>query len=44
MHGAIFLLNVESGIGIKKWPVQGEPSLSAKDQQAKALAKAEHFT
>lgn len=30
-------------IGIQ-WPIQGEPSLSAKDQQAKALAEAEHFT
>jgi dTDP-4-dehydrorhamnose 3,5-epimerase len=29
-------------IGIQ-WPIQGEPSLSAKDQQAKALAEAEHF-
>lgn len=30
-------------IGIQ-WPIQGEPSLSVKDQQAKALAEAEHFT
>ena len=29
-------------IGIQ-WPIQGEPSLSVKDQQAKALAEAEHF-
>lgn len=33
----------DPAIGIQ-WPIQGEPSLSAKDQQAKALAKAEHFT
>ena len=26
-----------------QWPIQGEPSLSVKDQQAKALAEAEHF-
>lgn len=26
-----------------KWPVNGAPNLSAKDQQAKALATAEHF-
>ena len=26
-----------------QWPIQGEPSLSAKDQQVKALAEAEHF-
>ena len=26
-----------------QWPIQGEPALSAKDQQAKPLAKAEHF-
>lgn len=26
-----------------KWPVNGEPILSAKDQQAKTLATAEHF-
>ena len=26
-----------------QWPIQGEPTLSAKDQQAKPLAKAEHF-
>jgi dTDP-4-dehydrorhamnose 3,5-epimerase len=25
------------------WPIQGEPALSAKDQQAKPLAEAEHF-
>jgi len=30
-------------IGIQ-WPIQGEPSLSAKDQQALTLAKAAHFT
>jgi dTDP-4-dehydrorhamnose 3,5-epimerase len=29
-------------IGIE-WPIQGEPALSAKDQQAKLLAQAEHF-
>jgi dTDP-4-dehydrorhamnose 3,5-epimerase len=29
-------------IGIQ-WPMQGEPILSAKDQQAKSLATAEHF-
>ena len=29
-------------IGIQ-WPIQGEPTLSAKDQQAKSLAQAEHF-
>lgn len=33
----------DPAIGIQ-WPIQGEPSLSAKDQQAKALAEAEHFT
>ncbi len=32
----------DSAIGIQ-WPIQGEPSLSAKDRQAKALAEAEHF-
>jgi dTDP-4-dehydrorhamnose 3,5-epimerase len=32
----------DPAIGIQ-WPIQGEPSLSTKDQQAKALAKAEHF-
>ena len=32
----------DPAIGIQ-WPIQDEPSLSAKDQQAKALAKAEHF-
>jgi len=32
----------DPAIGIQ-WPIQGEPSLSAKDQQAKALAEAEHF-
>ena len=32
----------DPAIGIQ-WPVQGEPSLSVKDQQAKALAEAEHF-
>ena len=26
-----------------KWPINGEPILSAKDQQAKTLATAEHF-
>ena len=26
-----------------KWPISGEPTLSAKDQQAKTLATAEHF-
>lgn len=26
-----------------KWPIDGEPILSAKDQQAKTLATAEHF-
>jgi dTDP-4-dehydrorhamnose 3,5-epimerase len=26
-----------------QWPIQGEPSLSAKDQKAKALVDAEHF-
>jgi dTDP-4-dehydrorhamnose 3,5-epimerase len=29
-------------IGIE-WPIQGEPALSAKDQQGKLLAQAEHF-
>lgn len=29
-------------IGIQ-WPIQGEPTLSAKDAQAKPLAEAEHF-
>jgi dTDP-4-dehydrorhamnose 3,5-epimerase len=32
----------DPAIGIQ-WPIQGEPSLSAKDQQGKALAEAEHF-
>jgi dTDP-4-dehydrorhamnose 3,5-epimerase len=32
----------DPAIGIQL-PIQGEPSLSAKDQQAKALAEAEHF-
>jgi dTDP-4-dehydrorhamnose 3,5-epimerase len=32
----------DPAIGIQ-WPIQGEPSFSAKDQQAKALAEAEHF-
>lgn len=32
----------DPAIGIP-WPIQGEPTLSAKDQQAKPLAKAEHF-
>lgn len=27
-----------------QWPIQGEPTLSGKDQQAKVLAEAEHFT
>lgn len=26
-----------------KWPINGEPILSVKDQQAKTLATAEHF-
>lgn len=29
-------------IGIQ-WPIQGKPSVSAKDQQAKALVEAEHL-
>jgi dTDP-4-dehydrorhamnose 3,5-epimerase len=32
----------DPAIGIQ-WPIQGEPTLSVKDQQAKPLAKAEHF-
>ena len=32
----------DAAIGIE-WPIQGEPALSAKDQQAKLLAHAEHF-
>ena len=32
----------DPAIGIQ-WPIQSEPSLSAKDQQAKPLAEAEHF-
>jgi dTDP-4-dehydrorhamnose 3,5-epimerase len=32
----------DPAIGIR-WPIQGEPALSAKDQQAQSLAKAEHF-
>ena len=32
----------DPAIGIQ-WPIQGEPSLSVKDQQAKALAEAVHF-
>lgn len=32
----------DPAIGIQ-WPIQAEPSLSAKDKQAKALAEAEHF-
>lgn len=32
----------DPAIGIQ-WPIQSQPSLSAKDQQAKALAEAEHF-
>ena len=43
MYETIFLLNYRTGYWHKKWPVQGEPSSSAKDQQAKALAKEEHF-
>jgi dTDP-4-dehydrorhamnose 3,5-epimerase len=33
----------DPALGIK-WPIQGEPTLSAKDKQALSLAKAEHFT
>ncbi|UUZ71786.1 dTDP-4-dehydrorhamnose 3,5-epimerase [Polaromonas sp. P1(28)-8] len=33
----------DPAIGIQ-WPIQGQPALSAKDQQAKLLAEAEHFT
>ena len=33
----------DTAIGIA-WPIQGEPALSAKDQQAVLLAQAEHFT
>ena len=32
----------DSAIDVK-WPINGEPTLSAKDQQAKTLATAEHF-
>ena len=32
----------DPAIGIQ-WPIQGEPTLSAKDQQAKPLAETEHF-
>ena len=32
----------DAAIGIQ-WPIQGEPALSAKDQQGKLLAQAEHF-
>lgn len=32
----------DPSIGIE-WPIQGEPTLSAKDQQGKLLAEAEHF-
>ncbi len=32
----------DPAIGIQ-WPIQGEPALSAKDQQAKLLAEAEYF-
>ena len=32
----------DPAIGIL-WPIQGEPTLSVKDQQAKPLAEAEHF-
>jgi dTDP-4-dehydrorhamnose 3,5-epimerase len=33
----------DPALGIQ-WPIQGEPTLSAKDQQALSLANAEHFT
>ena len=33
----------DTAIGIT-WPIQGEPALSSKDQQAVLLAQAEHFT
>ena len=33
----------DSAIEIQ-WPIQGQPTLSAKDQQAQVLAQAEHFT
>lgn len=33
----------DPAIGIQ-WPIQGQPSLSAKDQQAKLLSEAEHFS
>jgi dTDP-4-dehydrorhamnose 3,5-epimerase len=32
----------DPAIGIQ-WPIQGDPALSAKDQQGKPLAEAEHF-
>ena len=32
----------DPAIGIQ-WPIQGEPALSAKDQEAKSLTQAEHF-
>jgi len=32
----------DSALAIQ-WPIQGEPNLSAKDQQAPSFAKAEHF-
>jgi dTDP-4-dehydrorhamnose 3,5-epimerase len=32
----------DPAIGIQ-WPIQGQPSLSVKDQQAKPLAESEHF-
>lgn len=32
----------DPAIGIE-WPIQGEPALSAKDQQGKLLGEAEHF-
>jgi dTDP-4-dehydrorhamnose 3,5-epimerase len=32
----------DPAIGIQ-WPIEGEPTLSAKDRQAKSLAEAEHF-
>ncbi len=32
----------DPAIGIQ-WPIKGEPSLSTKDQQAEALAEAEHY-
>ena len=32
----------DAAIGIE-WPIEGQPALSAKDQQGKLLAQAEHF-